>query len=154
MCGGTGAQSGRWQSAVAGARAGKSRQEQSDKTEGGAGAASQKAQKQQASKQASARGRVTSTDESGPRPTMRRNGRAAGASGLTLARDRRRQNLHVRAVVGWPPRSVSLAPLPSLPLARQSAPAASATAPIAVCQASPLASGGWEQEQEQRRENG
>ncbi|GAM41198.1 hypothetical protein TCE0_042f14147 [Talaromyces pinophilus] len=130
----------------------KSRQEQSDKTEGGAGAASQKAQKQQASKQASARGRVTSTDESGPRPTMRRNGRAAGASGLTLARDRRRQNLHVRAVVGWSPRSVSLAPLPSLPLSRQSAPAASATAPIAVCQASPLASGGWEQEQ--RRENG
>lgn len=85
---------------------------------------------------------------------MRRNGRAAGASGLTLARDRRRQNLHLRAVVGWPPRSVSLAPLSSLPHARQSASAASATAPIAVCQASPLASGGWEQEQRRETDGG
>lgn len=139
---------GRWQSAVAvaGARAGKSKA--TKRKEGRA----QLPKRPRNSKQASARGRVTSTDKSGPRPTMRRNGRAASASGLTLARDRRRQNLHVRAVVGWPPRSVSLAPLPSLPHARQSAPAASATAPIAVCQASPLASGGWEQEQ--RRENG
>ena len=44
VCGDTGAQSGRWQVAVgSGSGRRKSRQEQSDKTEGGAGAASQKA---------------------------------------------------------------------------------------------------------------
>lgn len=54
---------------------------------------------------------------------------------------------------GWlDVRSVSLAPVPSLPHARQSAPEVacpackdSRSAPMAVCQASPLAFGGWQQ---------